>query len=127
VKAGHDLIRGPSYDARTIARAADREEDSVEDLAVTQMMRIHALEARSRTDTVEDADSSHINKNCSKLKNHGNDSENGVAQGRAYALRGRDASPDSNIITAQEYLSKGCDVILAHITTKEAMDKPKGK
>nr|GEU31348.1 reverse transcriptase domain-containing protein [Tanacetum cinerariifolium] len=31
---------------------------SAEDLAVTQMMRIHALEARARTDTVEDADSS---------------------------------------------------------------------
>nr|GFC96209.1 hypothetical protein [Tanacetum cinerariifolium] len=26
---------------------------SVEDLAVTQMMRIHTLEARARTDTVE--------------------------------------------------------------------------
>nr|GEU36774.1 putative reverse transcriptase domain-containing protein [Tanacetum cinerariifolium] len=35
-----------------------------------------------------------------------------------------------NIISctkAQEYLSKGCDVFLAHITTKEAKDKPKGK
>nr|GEW22654.1 retrotransposon protein, putative, Ty3-gypsy subclass [Tanacetum cinerariifolium]GEW22661.1 retrotransposon protein, putative, Ty3-gypsy subclass [Tanacetum cinerariifolium] len=31
---------------------------SAEDLAVTQMMRIHALEARTRTDTVDDADSS---------------------------------------------------------------------
>nr|GFC11506.1 hypothetical protein [Tanacetum cinerariifolium] len=28
---------------------------SAEDLAVTQMMRIHALEARAQTDTVEDA------------------------------------------------------------------------
>ncbi|GJX84046.1 putative reverse transcriptase domain-containing protein [Tanacetum coccineum] len=28
---------------------------------------------------------------------------------------------------AQEYLSKGCDVFLAHITTKEAKDKSKGK
>nr|GFA09117.1 hypothetical protein [Tanacetum cinerariifolium] len=32
---------------------------SAEDLAVTQMMRIHALEARARTDTVEDANSSY--------------------------------------------------------------------
>ncbi|GJX47750.1 putative reverse transcriptase domain-containing protein [Tanacetum coccineum] len=35
-----------------------------------------------------------------------------------------------NIISctkAQEYLSKGCDVILAHITTKEAKDKSEGK
>nr|GEV16523.1 putative reverse transcriptase domain-containing protein [Tanacetum cinerariifolium] len=31
---------------------------SAEDLAVTHMMRIHTLEARARTDTVEDADSS---------------------------------------------------------------------
>nr|GEV83121.1 reverse transcriptase domain-containing protein [Tanacetum cinerariifolium] len=31
---------------------------SAEDLAVTQMMRIHTLEARARTDTVEDVDSS---------------------------------------------------------------------
>nr|GEV33845.1 hypothetical protein [Tanacetum cinerariifolium] len=31
---------------------------SAEDLAVTQMMRIHALEARARTDMVEDASSS---------------------------------------------------------------------
>nr|GEY70093.1 putative reverse transcriptase domain-containing protein [Tanacetum cinerariifolium] len=30
---------------------------SVEDLAITQMMRIHALEARARTDTVEDTGS----------------------------------------------------------------------
>nr|GEZ15231.1 hypothetical protein [Tanacetum cinerariifolium] len=29
-----------------------------EDLAVTQMTRIHTLEARARTDMVEDADSS---------------------------------------------------------------------
>nr|GEX21191.1 hypothetical protein [Tanacetum cinerariifolium] len=32
---------------------------SAEDLAVTQMMRIHALEARARTDTVEDTNSSY--------------------------------------------------------------------
>nr|GFC69865.1 hypothetical protein [Tanacetum cinerariifolium] len=31
---------------------------SVEDLAVTQMMRIHSLKARAQTDMVEDADSS---------------------------------------------------------------------
>ncbi|GKC69892.1 putative reverse transcriptase domain-containing protein [Tanacetum coccineum] len=72
---------------------------------------------------------------------------------------GRDASPDSNVITdlmpvplgsfdviirmdwltkyhgviiydemiAQEYLSKGCDVFLAQVTTKEAKDKSEGK
>nr|GEV83127.1 reverse transcriptase domain-containing protein [Tanacetum cinerariifolium] len=38
-------------------------------------------------------------KNCPKLKNCGNGNENGVAQGKSYALGGRDASPDSNVIT----------------------------
>nr|GEU79108.1 hypothetical protein [Tanacetum cinerariifolium] len=164
-------------------------------------------------------------RNCPKLKNRGNGNGNGVALGRAYALGGRDASPDSNVITenhydveladgkiigvntiirgctlnfmnqpfnidlmpvllgsfdviiemdwlakyygviicdekivrvpfgremlifqgngdnqreeswlniisctkAQEYLSKGCDVFLAHITMKEAKDKSEGK
>nr|GEX25625.1 hypothetical protein [Tanacetum cinerariifolium] len=32
-------------------------------------------------------------------RNRGNGNENGVAQGRAYALRGKDASLDSNVIT----------------------------
>ncbi|GKE51226.1 putative reverse transcriptase domain-containing protein, partial [Tanacetum coccineum] len=41
----------------------------------------------------------HIKKNCPKLKNCGNGNGNGTAQGRAYALGGRDASPDNNIIT----------------------------
>nr|GEU40460.1 putative reverse transcriptase domain-containing protein [Tanacetum cinerariifolium] len=41
----------------------------------------------------------HIKKNCPEVKNHGNGSGNGVAQGRAYGLGGRDASPDSNVIT----------------------------
>ncbi|GJS42191.1 hypothetical protein Tco_0567234 [Tanacetum coccineum] len=87
-----------------------------------------------------------IKKNCLKLKNRGNSNGNGTAQGRAYALGGRDASPDSNVITgnrnhqreesqlniisctkAQEYLSKGCDVFLAHITTKEDKDKSEEK
>ncbi|GKE56952.1 putative reverse transcriptase domain-containing protein, partial [Tanacetum coccineum] len=45
----------------------------------------------------------HIKKNCPKLKNRGNGNENGTAQGRAYALGGRDASPDSNVITESHY------------------------
>ncbi|GKC81991.1 putative reverse transcriptase domain-containing protein [Tanacetum coccineum] len=40
----------------------------------------------------------HMRRDCSKLKNHGNGNGNGTAQGRAYALGGRDASPDSNVI-----------------------------
>nr|GEU47677.1 hypothetical protein [Tanacetum cinerariifolium] len=47
-----DVVRGQ----RT---AFEKElQESAEDLAVTQMMRIHALEARARTDTVEDTSSS---------------------------------------------------------------------
>nr|GEU46383.1 reverse transcriptase domain-containing protein [Tanacetum cinerariifolium] len=38
-------------------------------------------------------------KNCPKLKNRGNCNGNGIAYGRAYALGGRDASSDSNVIT----------------------------
>nr|GEV87799.1 hypothetical protein [Tanacetum cinerariifolium] len=41
----------------------------------------------------------HIKKNCPKLKNHRNGNGNGIAQGRAYAFGGSDASPDSNVIT----------------------------
>ncbi|GJX68986.1 putative reverse transcriptase domain-containing protein [Tanacetum coccineum] len=41
----------------------------------------------------------HIKKNCPKLKNRGTGNKNGTTQGRAYALGGRDASPDSNVIT----------------------------
>ncbi|GJV80135.1 putative reverse transcriptase domain-containing protein [Tanacetum coccineum] len=41
----------------------------------------------------------HIKKNCPKLKNRGNRNRNGTAQRRAYALGGRDASPDSNVFT----------------------------
>ncbi|GJW06121.1 putative reverse transcriptase domain-containing protein [Tanacetum coccineum] len=41
----------------------------------------------------------HIKKNCPKQKNRENSNMNGVAQGRAYTLGGRDASPDSNVIT----------------------------
>ncbi|GKD90312.1 hypothetical protein Tco_1365819, partial [Tanacetum coccineum] len=41
----------------------------------------------------------HIKKNYLKLKNRGYGNGNGVAQGRAYALGGRDASPGSNVIT----------------------------
>ncbi|GJR52387.1 putative reverse transcriptase domain-containing protein [Tanacetum coccineum] len=73
----------------------------------------------------------HIKKNCPKLMNrgngNGNGNGNGVAQGKAYALGGKDASTDSNVITAQKYLSTGCDIVLAHITTKEAKDKSAGK
>ncbi|GKB94526.1 putative reverse transcriptase domain-containing protein, partial [Tanacetum coccineum] len=66
----------------------------------------------------------HIGQCAPKCRNY---KRKGIAQGRSYALGGRDASPDSNVITVQEYLSKGCDVFLAHITMKEVKDKSEGK
>nr|GEV58887.1 putative reverse transcriptase domain-containing protein [Tanacetum cinerariifolium] len=51
-----DVVRGQ----RTTYETELQERQSAKDLAVTQMMRIHALEARARTDTVEDVDSSLI-------------------------------------------------------------------
>ncbi|GJZ98767.1 putative reverse transcriptase domain-containing protein [Tanacetum coccineum] len=42
----------------------------------------------------------HTKRDCPKLKNRGNGKRNFPAQGRAYALGGRDASPDSNVITS---------------------------
>ncbi|GJY00795.1 putative reverse transcriptase domain-containing protein [Tanacetum coccineum] len=192
---------------------------------VDQKLRIYAERKNENKRKADDSlrNNQHIKKNCPKLKNHRNNNGNGTAQGRAYALGGRDASPDSNIITgtfllnnhyakilfdtvadrsfvsstfsasinitpttlenhydveladgkiiryhgviicdekivrvpfgremlifqgnrnnqgeesrlniisctkAQEYLSKGCNVFLAHITTKEDKDKSKGK
>ncbi|GJR37501.1 putative reverse transcriptase domain-containing protein [Tanacetum coccineum] len=54
----------------------------------------------------------HIKKNCPKLKNRGNGNGNDVAQGRAYTLGGRDASPDSNVITGTFPLNNCYAIIL---------------
>ncbi|GKF64784.1 putative reverse transcriptase domain-containing protein [Tanacetum coccineum] len=156
----------------------------------------------TRIKRLEHGNTRHIKKNCPKLKNRRNGNGNGTAQGRVYALGGRDASQYSNVITgmfllnnryakilfdtgadrsfvsstfsasiiitpngkiigvntiirgctlnfmnhlfnidlmpvplsslmsllgSQEYLSKGCDVFLVHVTTKEAMDESKEK
>ncbi|GKD41494.1 putative reverse transcriptase domain-containing protein [Tanacetum coccineum] len=54
----------------------------------------------------------HIKKNCLKLKNHRNGNRNGTAQGRAYALGGRDATPDSNVITGTFLLNNRYATIL---------------
>ncbi|GJR16451.1 putative reverse transcriptase domain-containing protein [Tanacetum coccineum] len=54
----------------------------------------------------------HIKKNCPKLKNRRNNNWNGTAQGRAYALGGRDASPDSNVITGTFLLNNRYATIL---------------
>ncbi|GJT87366.1 putative reverse transcriptase domain-containing protein [Tanacetum coccineum] len=53
----------------------------------------------------ECGNTAYIKKNCPKLKNHGNNNGNGTAKGRAYALGGRDASPDSNVITGMFLLN----------------------
>ncbi|GJY90245.1 putative reverse transcriptase domain-containing protein [Tanacetum coccineum] len=47
----------------------------------------------------------HMKRNCPKLKNRGNGNRNGPAQGRAYTLGGRDASPDPNVITGMFLLN----------------------
>nr|GEW09276.1 putative reverse transcriptase domain-containing protein [Tanacetum cinerariifolium] len=60
-----DVVRGQ----RTAYETKLQERQSAEDLVVTQMMRIHALEARAWTDTVEDADSS-WNKRCHDSRIH---------------------------------------------------------
>ncbi|GKB46157.1 putative reverse transcriptase domain-containing protein, partial [Tanacetum coccineum] len=57
----------------------------------------------------------HIRRDCPKLKNHGNGNGNGPAQGRAYALGGRDASPDSNLITGTFLLNNRYAKILFDI------------
>ncbi|GJV48760.1 putative reverse transcriptase domain-containing protein [Tanacetum coccineum] len=57
----------------------------------------------------------HIKKNCPKLKNRGNGNGNGTTQGRAYALGGRDASPDSNVITGTFLLNSRYATILFDI------------
>nr|GEV45894.1 putative reverse transcriptase domain-containing protein [Tanacetum cinerariifolium] len=44
-------------------------------------------------------------KNCPKLKNRRNGNGDGVGQGRPYALGGRDAIPDSNVITCMFLLN----------------------
>ncbi|GKC13410.1 reverse transcriptase domain-containing protein [Tanacetum coccineum] len=75
----------------------------------------------------------HVKRDCTKLKNHGNGNGNGTTQGRAQ-LREELMLWEEEMLArtltssrAQEYLSKGCDVFLAHVTTKEAKDKSEGK
>ncbi|GJW22329.1 putative reverse transcriptase domain-containing protein [Tanacetum coccineum] len=67
---------------------------------------VHPSVETARGACYECGNTGHIKKNCPKLKNHGNGNGDGVAQGRAYALGGRDASPDSNVITGYSTCSK---------------------
>nr|GFA13305.1 reverse transcriptase domain-containing protein [Tanacetum cinerariifolium] len=59
-----DVVRGQ----RTAYEIKLQERQSGEDLAVTQMMRIHTLEARARADTMEDADNSWCYRLVSRAK-----------------------------------------------------------
>nr|GEV50744.1 reverse transcriptase domain-containing protein [Tanacetum cinerariifolium] len=66
-----------------------------------QAMIDRAIQRKS-THTQDDASQSSgggLRRPVQPTRNHENGSGNGVAQGRAYALGGRDASPNSNIIT----------------------------
>ncbi|GKB23946.1 putative reverse transcriptase domain-containing protein [Tanacetum coccineum] len=53
-----------------------------------------------------------MKRNCPKLKNRGNGNGNGTTQGIAYALGGRDVSPDSNVITGTFLLNNRYATIL---------------
>nr|GEV39542.1 putative reverse transcriptase domain-containing protein [Tanacetum cinerariifolium] len=85
---------------------------------------------------------------ASKLKNKncGNQTRNGEARGKAYALGGGEPNPDSNVETGdksngrnesrlniisctktKKYLKKGCYVFLVRSTEKKAEDKSKEK
>ncbi|GJS99288.1 putative reverse transcriptase domain-containing protein [Tanacetum coccineum] len=59
----------------------------------------------------------HIKKNCPKLKNHRNSNGNGTSHGRAYALGGRHASLDSNVITGTFLLNNRYATILFDTST----------
>ncbi|GJW78569.1 putative reverse transcriptase domain-containing protein [Tanacetum coccineum] len=54
----------------------------------------------------------HMRRDCLKLKNRGNGNGNGIDLGRAYALGGRDASPDTNVITGTFLLNNRYATIL---------------
>ncbi|GJW58436.1 putative reverse transcriptase domain-containing protein [Tanacetum coccineum] len=75
----------------------------------------------------------HFKRDCPKLKNK--DGGNGNAQGWVYAVGNAEKcgimnyveTMIANIVTAQEYMAKGCQVFLAHISAKKEEDKSEGK
>ncbi|GKE97009.1 putative reverse transcriptase domain-containing protein [Tanacetum coccineum] len=94
----------------------------------------------------ECGDPGHFKRDCPKLKNK--DGGSGNAQGWVYAVgnaeKNKNASrnPDSIVVTensydveladgkivgAQEYMAKGCQIFLAHISAKKEEDKSEGK
>nr|GEY93301.1 reverse transcriptase domain-containing protein [Tanacetum cinerariifolium] len=67
---------------------------------IDQKLRTYAKRQNDNKRKTDDSSRNrHIKKNCPKLKNRTNGNRNGIAQGRVYALGGRDASPNSNVIT----------------------------
>ncbi|GKE70426.1 putative reverse transcriptase domain-containing protein [Tanacetum coccineum] len=98
----------------------------------------------------------HFKKECPKLKNnnHSNQGGNGNAPAKVYAVGRVGTNPDSNVVTGnetlivrgdesdrrnktrlniisytktQKYMLRGCQVFLAHVTTKETEDKSEKK
>nr|GEU64174.1 putative reverse transcriptase domain-containing protein [Tanacetum cinerariifolium] len=73
----------------------------------------------------------HFKRDCPKLKNK--DGEKVNAPRWVYAVENiekrRNASrdPDSNVVTAQEYMAKGCQIFLAQISAKKEKDVSEGK
>nr|GFB55770.1 putative reverse transcriptase domain-containing protein [Tanacetum cinerariifolium] len=79
----------------------------------------------------------HFKKDWPKLKN--NDGEKGNAPEWVYAVGNAEKrvnasrDPDLNVVTiiscskAQEYMAKGCQIFLAHISVKKEKDKSEGK
>nr|GEV75292.1 reverse transcriptase domain-containing protein [Tanacetum cinerariifolium] len=65
-----------------------------------QQQQPHKKKNVARAYTADPGEKKVYNKNI-----HGNGSGNSIAQGRAYTLGGRDASPDSNVITGYHQLS----------------------
>ncbi|GJU25284.1 putative reverse transcriptase domain-containing protein [Tanacetum coccineum] len=84
-----------------------------------QKLRTYAERQNENKRKADDSsrNNQHIKKNCPKLKNYRNGNRNGTAQGRAYALGGRDASPDSNVITSTFLLNNRYAKILFDTST----------
>ncbi|GJR37028.1 putative reverse transcriptase domain-containing protein [Tanacetum coccineum] len=73
----------------------------------------------------------HFKRDCPKLKNK--DEGKGSAQGWVYAVGNAEKKgnasrdPDSNVVTAQEYMAKGCQIFLAQVSAMKEEDKSEGK
>nr|GEX51940.1 hypothetical protein [Tanacetum cinerariifolium] len=102
---------------RTYAeRQNDNKRKADDSLRNNQQQQPHKKQNVSRAYTAgpgacyECGNTGHIKKNCPKLKNHRNGNRDGVAQGRAYVLGGRDASLNSNVITGMIVAQQADDV-----------------